>query len=190
MHLPTINHIDLSFIENFPLSGLTPSVNLHRLDIHNLTDRLEEEIVVQSEMMPKIHEFHTSGSSLVTTMLLHAKREDGRPAFNFMDLRRLSTCLEDQRNVRYLIQNAKLLEKLQLTFGCGQSLLGLHDILSPSAHTLKVLALTGVPNDIYYLPPRQPFQGLWEELEAMAGHNILEDLSFEAYVDFHGAEKV
>jgi hypothetical protein len=33
MHLPTINHINLSFINNFPLSSLTSSINLHRLDI-------------------------------------------------------------------------------------------------------------------------------------------------------------
>ena len=33
MHLPTINHIHLSYIENFPLFSLTPCVNLHRLDI-------------------------------------------------------------------------------------------------------------------------------------------------------------
>ena len=38
MHLPTINHIDLSCIENFPLSSLTQSVNLHRLDISQLRD--------------------------------------------------------------------------------------------------------------------------------------------------------
>ena len=38
MHIPTINHIDLSFIQNFPLSCLTPSVNLHRLDIFYLLE--------------------------------------------------------------------------------------------------------------------------------------------------------
>jgi hypothetical protein len=82
MHLPTINHIDLSYIQNFPLSSLSPSVNLLRLDLFYLMryepsgtyDRLEEddspEIVVQ--MMPKIRELHTSGSALLTTKLLHA----------------------------------------------------------------------------------------------------------------------
>ena len=191
MHLPTINHIDLSFIQNFPLSSLAPSVNLHRLNICNLkrTDPfLEEEIVVQSEMMPKIRELHTSNSSLMTTKLLHAKRQDGRLAFNFADLRRLSTCLEDKQNVRYLLQNAKVLERLDLTVRYGQSLVGLHNILFPSAHTLKVLDLTG-----FLLGPRnvsfhQPFAGLCEELEAMAGHNMLETLSFEVYVGFRDAE--
>ena len=89
MRFPTINHIDLSNIQNFSFSSLPQSVNLHRLDINTLTHFNQPEIVVESEMMPQIREFHTSGSSLSTTKLLHAKMQDGRPAFNFMDLRRL-----------------------------------------------------------------------------------------------------
>ena len=182
MDLPTINHIDLSLIQNFPLSSLTPSVNLHRLDIFYL--RLEEddsfEIIIQSEMVPKIRELHTSESSLLTTKLLHAKGQDGRPAFNFIDLKRLSissTCFEDEWNIRYLLQNAKLLEKLHLSVGLGWSLVGLHDILSPNASTLKVLDLTvSLYDDL-------PLAGLCDELEAMAGHNVLESLSFEVQVD-------
>jgi hypothetical protein len=113
MHLPTMNHIDLSFIRNFPLSSLTLCVNLHRLDISSLEGDDSPEIVVQSEMMPKIREFHTSNSCLLMTKLLHAKREDGRPAFNFTDLRRLSmnfAKLEDKRNIRYLLQNPSYLK--------------------------------------------------------------------------------
>ena len=186
MHLPTINHIDLSFIQNFPLSSLTPCVDLHRLDIFKSkwTYWPEEEIIVQSEMMPKIREFNSDDSSVMTTKLLHAKRQDGQPAFNFKDLRRLSTCLEDKQNARHLVQNAKLLENLHLTVGFGQNLVGLHDILSPSAHTLKVLDLTGF--FFWNCIPRvgiPPFAGLYEELEAMAEHNTLEALSFEVYVD-------
>ena len=181
MHLPTINHIDLSFIENFPLSGLTPSVNLLRLDILCLAcfDLLEDdgspEILV--EMMPKIREFHTSVSSLLTTKLLHAKRQDGRPAFNVIDLRRLSIFylgFEDERNIRYLLQNAKLLEKLHLSVSYG-SLVGL---LSLSARAVKSLRLSvSLWDESVFLG------GICEELEAMAGHNILEALSFEVRVD-------
>jgi hypothetical protein len=124
MHLPTINHIDLSSIVNFPLSSLTPSVNLHRLDMFWLKcfDGPEvdgsSDIVVQSEMMPKIREFHTSHSTLLTTKLIHAKLQDGRPAFNFIDLRRLSIDFiqpEDERIIRYLLQNAKLLDTLHFS---------------------------------------------------------------------------
>ena len=178
MSLPTMNHIDLSNIQNFPLSSLTSSVNLLRLDILRLTcrkhfDHEEDNFIktVQSEMMPKIREFHTSGSCLLTKKLL--------PVFNFMDLRHLSVSLshfKHEPNIRYLLQNAKLLERLHLSVGNGVSFMGL---LSTSARTLKVLDLTVYLYQSYHNPP---LAGLCEELEAIAGHNMLEALSFEVLV--------
>jgi hypothetical protein len=79
------------------------------------------------------------------------------------------------------LQNAKLLEKLYLcVIYYDWSFVGLHDILSPNARTLKVLDLTIslIIRPISLLPG-----GLCEELEAMAGHNMLEALSFEVHVD-------
>ena len=115
---------------------------------------------------------------MLTTKLLHAERQDGQPAFNFMDLRRFSTHTGDERNLRYVMQNAKLLEKLQLSVGPYGSFMGLRDILSPTARTLKELDVTV---SIYSIP--QPLGWLCEELEAMAGDNILEALSFELLAD-------
>ena len=69
MHLPTINHIDLSYIRNFPLSSFSPSVNLHRLDIQSVSSykssrpgeaRDNTFEIFQSGMMPKLREFHSS----------------------------------------------------------------------------------------------------------------------------------
>ena len=188
MHLPTINHIHILFIQNFPLSSLAESVNLHRLDIFHLgrSNPSEEdvypEIVVQSEM-PKIREFRTSGSALLIEKLLHAKWQDGRPAFNFMDLRRLSISFENEQNIRYLLPKAKLLEKLQLLYGSERSLVGLHNMLFPSARTLKVLNFIV---SIYPVP--LALAGLCMELEAMAGHYVLEALSFLVKVDGHETE--
>ena len=181
IHLPTLNHINLSYIRNFPLSSLTSSVNLLRLDISHLSSGLPE-FFFQSEMMPNIHEFHTSGSFWLTRKLLRAKTQDGRSAFNLVDLRRLSmslTCCEDEQNFRYLLQNAKLLEKLHLSVGpsSGGTVVG---FLSP-ARTLKVLDLsmalysTGING--------MPLGGLCEELDAMAGHNVLEALSCDIRID-------
>ena len=87
-----------------------------------------------------------------------------------MDLRRLSIhsrwWFEDEQNIRYLLQNAELLEKLHLLIDRG-SLVGL---LSPRSPTLKVLDLS-VPlyDDFTHLS----LAGFCEELEAMEGHNIL-----------------
>ena len=126
--LPTINHIDLLFIHNFPLSSLTLSVNLLRLNMSYLSclHCPEEDTflkTLQSEMLPKIREFHTSNSCRPTTKLLDAKGQDGRPAFNFMDLRQLSVTFfdfEDKRNIQCLLEKAKLLERLRLSVENGQ----------------------------------------------------------------------
>ena len=138
--------------------------------------------VVQLEMAPKILEFHATESSLLTTKLLHAKRHDGRPAFNFMDLKLLWMYLidfEDEQNLRHLLRNAGLLEKLCLSVD-SRSLVGLHDNISesPSAPTLKVLELSA---NLY--SSGLPLAGICEELEAMAGHYTLEALSIEVIVD-------
>ena len=190
MHLPTINHIDLSFIRNFPLFTLTSSVvNLQRLDIQCLTcfeyseQAGEDSSFVQSEVLPNIREFNTSDSSLQTTKLLHAKMQDGRPAFNFMGLRRVSMSFtgSDERNVRFLLQNAKLLEKLHLSVRCDWSLERLHDVISTSIRTLKILGLT-VPLYSFLGSVRLPLGGLCEAVEAMAERNILETLFFEVAI--------
>ena len=183
MRLPTINHIDLSFIRNFPLSSLTQSVNLLRLDINYLygSDSLEEDASpeIVAEMMPKIRKFHTSTSSELTTKLLRAKLRDGRPAFNFMDLRRFSIFIggfEDEQNIRYLLQKAKLLENLRLSVGEGQSLEG---FLSPGARNIKDLDLSvflWAGNSIF-------LGGTCEELEALERHNMLEAFTLRVEIN-------
>ena len=197
MHLPTIYHIDLSEIDNFPLSSLIPCVNLLRLDISCLrymylyTNEYDGDPfeIVQSEVMPKLREFHTEWSDILTRKLLRAKMQDGRPALNLMNLRRLSLYAnqfeEDTWHYRYLLQNAKLLEELRLPNGLGGSIVGLHDILSPTARTLKVLYLTTPLHCVSLLRP--PIR-VCEELEAMAGHNVLETLTYTINVGGYETE--
>ena len=182
MHLPTINRVVLSSIENFPLSSLIPCVNLLRLEVFLMSPDDDSFEIVPSEMMPKLRDFRTESSSLLTRKLLHVKMQDGRPAFNPINLRRLSfgaEKLEDNSKLRFLLQNAKLLEDLRLPNGLGQSIVGLHDILSPTACTLKVLYFTSsflFQHSIFDVST--PARQLCEELEAMARHNVLETLSY------------
>ena len=63
--------------------------------------------------------------------------------------------------------------------------MGLHDYLSLSARALKVLDLTV---SLHYGYAPQALAGLCEELERMAGYNMLEALSFEVQVDGDEAE--
>ena len=182
MHLPTINHIEISYIQNFPISSLIPCVNLLRLDVNHLRHDDDSFEIVPSEVMPKLREFRTTKSSLLTRKLLHAKLQDGRPAFNLMNLRRLSLFpedFEDKSSIRYLLQNAKLLEELHWQLMNVLRIVGLRDSLSPTACTLKVLRLKTVfySYDNVSSPTR-----LYEELEAMAGHNVLEALTIEIWM--------
>ena len=62
----------------------------------------------------------------------------------------------------------------------------LHDLFSPSARTSKALELTVTLCD--YEPI--PLARLCEELEALAGHNVLEVLAFQVYVDVLAARVV
>ena len=180
--LPTINHIALSFVKKFPLSILSSSVNLLRLDMTFMTslEHMEEDYyfkTVESEMLPKIREFHTSNSRRLTKKLLHVKGQDGRQIFDFTDLRQLSIIFadfEDKRNIQCLLEKAKLLERLHLSVDSFR--LSLVGILSTSARTLKVLDLT-IPMSFRGVPPLAGAVGLCEELKVMAGHNSLEALS-------------
>ena len=77
-------------------------------------------------------------------------------------------------------------ENLHLSVDLGRNLVGLHDILSPCPRTLKVIDFT-IPlydETLLWLP----LAGLYYELEAMAGHNMLEILSFEVSVGGYETE--
>ena len=92
------------------------------------------------------------------------------------DSRCLYTQSEDEQNLRYLLQNAKLLGKLDL------SVLSDRDLVDLPPPTLKVLNLTvSLYSDSYPLPLAR----LCNELEAMAGHNILEALSLKVHLEGH-----
>ena len=114
-----------------------------------------------------------------------------------MDLKRLSVRLKDklEQHLLDLLQNAKLLEKLHLQVRSDQPLEGLHDILSASARTLtgfglKVLIYVLNEDETYGDEFAQPFEALWEGLEALAGHAMLEVLMFEIQIvsDYHETE--
>ena len=113
--------IALSFIRNFPVSILSSSVNLLRLDISNLSsiDPLEVEIIVQSELMPKnlwIPYFRFLWADDQVVYMLKGKMVDDQLSTSrIFDGSLLVSKIK--RNVWYLLQNAKLLEKLHLWYG-------------------------------------------------------------------------
>ena len=88
MHLSTIYYIEISSIRNVPLSGSHFIWQPASTEYIPSIRRRERGWLFGN--CPVREEFCTFYSSLVTTKLLHAKVQAGRPAFNFMDLRRLS----------------------------------------------------------------------------------------------------
>ena len=193
MHLPSINHIDLSLIQDFPLLNFTTSPILHRLDLSYMTrsdlpnspEELYSSEIIQSTTTTTIREFYSYFSTLLTTKLLYAIRHDGQPAFDFTNLRVLSTCLVDPWNVRYLLQIANSLEELHISYGPEQSIVMIGDTFHNSPSALKVLGFT-VTSGIYGIYLHQRLVGLCEVLEDMitAGRsNVLESLSFDLHVD-------
>ena len=78
---------------------------------------------------------------------------------------------EDERNIQFLLQNSGLLEKLHLSVRLDWSLVGIHDILSSTARTLKSLHLTVPLHSVGYVS--LPLGGLCEELKAMAGKKCI-----------------
>jgi hypothetical protein len=99
------------------------------------------------------------------------------PKLSIRDLRKI--CLA---GIYIVLENAKLLEKLRLSIARWHEgiLTWLHVILSLSACTLKHLDLKVCLLSGFQLLP-DPV--LWEELDAMAGHNMVEAPSFKAIVD-------
>jgi hypothetical protein len=80
------------------------------------------------------------------------------------------------------LQNAKLLEELELSVSYGRSLVGL---LSLSLKVLDLsVSLGNGRSDSFF------FGRICEELEALAGHNMLEALGFQVYVAFDGTTEI
>ena len=74
---------------------------------------------------------------------------------------------EDEQNIRYILQNTKFLEKLHLSVGFLRRIVGSFP---------QCTHFEGFWFDVLYRS--SVCSGVCEELEAMAGHNMLESLSF------------
>ena len=149
---------------------LTSSDNLHRLNISHLFDAGREDgslEIVQSERnsVP-----FTPPWWRRSCCMLNCKMADQLSTSWTLDIFH-SVWRRTEYSI-YVLQNGKFLEKLHLSVDFLRSVVGL---LSRSARTLKVLGLT-------VLYRSSVCSGVCEELEAMAGHNMQEALSFEVKV--------
>ena len=191
-HLQVRYHAPLAIITSTfhlfkRISFLTPSANLLQFDIFNLcrSNPHEEdpsEIVVQSEI---IREFRNSETTVLTTKFIHDKTEHGRLAFNFMDIRRLFDIF---RPVGIWTESLVLIAECQVTWKTSvelwsefrgtlwYSFSSRTHVQSPWFRSIVIWRSPGLSLPLLLV-------GLYNELQAMAGHNILEALSFEVNVD-------
>lgn len=155
----TINHFDLSLMQNFPLLMLTPSVNL-QLDIFYL--RLERMVswnccpVGDDARNSQIPCWQRSKKVIWTTSFMDL----GQLSISFL-LQRLNGIFDiycrkasyfERRTISlksFYLYWRRLCSSGHLSPGFGWSLVGHHDILSPSVSTLYVFDLRIL---IYRLP--------------------------------------
>ncbi|KAF8968073.1 hypothetical protein BDZ97DRAFT_1655509 [Flammula alnicola] len=179
MHLPTLTHLSLSFIENFTVYDLIPCTNLLRLEVNQfhiaeIHDTPEPWSILPPrpvQLQELVIGYKSTG---VANKLVEATRPDGLPLINFKNLKMFGGACE---NLMDTDLKAPLKMTEQLTAICvGISnkigLSGFADLVAPCIKTLKIVDVLVVIDH----PADDPLAGLCDELKNMAGGNDLEAL--------------
>ena len=208
MCLPTLSHLSLTSISDFPISSLTTCANLKHLSVKDLHTTAEHDEATLSLLHKPIQlqafDIETKGSQ--TFRLLAARCPDGRPVLDFTGLEKISIGFGfDWRKVtgltREIFKKAQQLihiclighEMLHITFTGWYSLhfslvvniddsnfraMQFAQMVTPSLQTLKRVELNIVN---IKGPNDDPLAGLCDELEDISEKNRL--LSIEIQID-------
>jgi hypothetical protein len=104
MQLPTLSHLKLWWIENFPISDLIHSSSLKHLEIEKV-DFAEEDVVPPSTApLPRksvlLREYNVGlRSASATKKLVEAKRPDGLPVVDFTELTKVTANCDNKENI-------------------------------------------------------------------------------------------
>ncbi|KIM40568.1 hypothetical protein M413DRAFT_28379 [Hebeloma cylindrosporum] len=190
MQLPTLSHLKLHWIENFPVTDLIRSSSLEQLEIGDID--FAAVIPPSTSPLPResIHlREYTGGygsASAATKKLVESKRPDGLPIVDFTGLTKVTAkckVKEDIDVIRTIFIQAEQLEEVDLTIFEDLTYAGLAEMLIPSIRTLKDLKLTAVVDEA----SDDPLSGLCHELEKILarGRSVIESLSIkvEVYTD-------
>jgi hypothetical protein len=120
MHLPTLTHLHLNYIKNFPVSVLFSCIGLKHLQLDYVS--IKDECTPSPPglyilTVPRILEYSVSQSATITVRLLTTKLVDGTLALNFTNLQRLSVEFrtnEDVEVTRSLLKESNQLEELRV----------------------------------------------------------------------------
>lgn len=97
LHLPTLTHFKISYVDNFVVSDLVPCVNLKHLDIGHHTTAADTASFpgTQPTRSVRLHEL-TAGVAAPAAILelCTARRPDGQPVIDFKSLSRITVMVE------------------------------------------------------------------------------------------------
>ncbi|KAF8968041.1 hypothetical protein BDZ97DRAFT_1916270 [Flammula alnicola] len=178
MNLPALTSLELIWIENFPISALIPCTQLRHFriaarDIAEI-DGSPPAILPVTPIRLEGYDFGFK-SATVTKKILEAKRSDGQPIFDLTNLKQFSGHCETREDMNValsIMRRSHHLTMIHLKFDEQFSFFGFAGMIASSINTLKKLRLETRIDDEHV----DPLSGLCDELETMAGKNVLESL--------------
>jgi len=121
MQLPTLSHLKLRWIKNFPVSDLIHSSSLKHLDIE-YTEFAQEDVVPPTTPLPRtsvfLRKYSVGVRSRSIQKLVEAKRPDGLPVVDFTELTKVTANFDDQEDIngiQPIFVQAEQLKEIDLT---------------------------------------------------------------------------
>jgi hypothetical protein len=123
MQLPTLCHLKLRWIENFPVSDLIHSSSLKHLEIEYTDFAKKDAVPPSTTPLPRksvrLHEY-TVGllSTSATKKLLQAKRSDGLPIIDFTELSKATANCDTEEDIdaiQSILIHTEQLQNIDLT---------------------------------------------------------------------------
>ncbi|KAF8969233.1 hypothetical protein BDZ97DRAFT_1915577 [Flammula alnicola] len=185
INLPTLTSLELGGMQNFPISVLTPCIQLRHFRIEGLDNAEIDDTPPEAALLSVSSirlEGYTFGfrSGIGTKKILEANRLDGQPLFDFTDLREFSgdcETIEDMNVALSILRRNHHLTAIHLSID-ELSFFGLAGTIAPSMKTLKKLTLENIIDDEH----ADPFGDLCDELEEIVGKTVLEDLELSVRI--------
>jgi hypothetical protein len=123
MQLPTLSHLELRWITNFPVSDLIHSSSLKHLEIDYFNFAAEDVVPPSTTPLPSKSVFlseYNAGlrSASATKKLVEAKRPDGLPIVDFTELTKVTASWDNQEDINAIqpiFIQAKQLKEIDLT---------------------------------------------------------------------------
>ena len=178
IHLPTLTHLDLKQIHDFPISALITCTNLKHLAVngHLIADENDDALSSVSHKPIQLEVFETT-VTLTVLKLLASKCSDGRPVLDFTLLKKVLLVFKQHGTDQtgQILSGTQQLRDISLTFLIGFGRMAIAEMVTPSLQTLKRLHLTFKGWSF-----TDPVSDLCDELNKISGKNRLECIEIES----------